>query len=286
MINERRAVHAGVGTRELFVEGDGPTVVLVHGFAHPADAWRPVLARFAEAGQSAVALDLPGFGAADPAEPNAWLPQGDRVLAAAIDQHSGNGPVVVVGNSLGAALTVRAAASPLHLPIRGIVATATPGMGWTPLVRAALIGKGRMLAELAAVGAPNLVRVRGSDMLAGHLIYGDRTMLDVELVRILSSQVHDRQGARELLRRAALMKNEIDAQATVTGVTCPTVIVHGRRDRVVAFASSRNLHDAIPHSRLAILDHAGHCPQLDAPDVIVEFARELAATSTGKSKLA
>jgi pimeloyl-ACP methyl ester carboxylesterase len=270
----------------LFVEGDGPTVVLVHGFAHPADAWRPVLARFAEAGQSAVAFDLPGFGAADPAEPNAWLPQGDRVLAGAIAQHSGHGPVVVVGNSLGAALTVRAAASPLHLPIRGIVPTATPGLGWTPLVRAALVGKGRMLAEIAAVGAPRLVRVHGFDRLAGHLLYGDRTMLDVELVRILSSQVHDRRGARELLRRAALMKFEIDAQATLTGVTCPTVIVHGRRDRVVALASSRNLHDAIPHSRLVVLDHAGHCPQLDAPDAIVEFARELAEASPGISKLA
>jgi pimeloyl-ACP methyl ester carboxylesterase len=143
-----------------------------------------------------------------------------------------------------------------------------------------------VLAEIAAVGAPRLVRVRGSDMLAGHLLYGDRRMLDRDLVRILSSQVHDRRGARELLQRAALMTIEIDAQATLTGVTCPTVIVHGRRDRVVALASSRNLYDAIPHSRLVVLDHAGHCPQLDAPDVIVELARELAATSPGKSKLA
>lgn len=286
MINERRVVHAGVGTRELFVEGDGPTIVLLHGFAHPTDSWRPVLNRFAEAGRSAVAVDMPGFGAADPAERGPWLPQGDRFLAEVIAQQSGNGPVVLVGNSLGAALTVRAAASPLRLPIRGIVPTATPGMGWTPLVNAALLGNGRMLAGIAALGVPSLLRRHGADRLVGHLLYGDRTALDVELVRILSTQVHDRQSARELLHRAASMKAEVDAEPSISGITCPTVIVHGRRDRIVALASSQGLHRAIPQSRLVILDHAGHCPQLDAPDTIVELAREFTAVRPGESKLA
>jgi pimeloyl-ACP methyl ester carboxylesterase len=284
VISERRAGHAGVGTRELFVEGDGPTVVLLHGFAHPADSWRPVLNRFAQAGQAAVAVDLPGFGAAGTAEPGPWLPQGDRFVNEVIAQHSGNGPVVLVGNSLGAALTVRAAASPQRLPIRGIVATATPGMGWTPLVNAALVYNGRMLAGIAAVGAPRLVRRRSADRLVGHLLYGDRTTLDAGLVRILSSQVHDRRSARELLQRAVLMKSEVDAQPPISGVSCPAVIVHGRRDRIVALASSQGLHNAIPHSRLVVLDRAGHCPHLDAPDAIVGLARDLVAASPGESQ--
>ena len=284
MINERRAAHAGVDTRELFVEGDGATVVLVHGFAHPADSWRPVLHRFAEIGQSAVAVDLPGFGAAGAPGPGRWLPQGDRFLHEVIARHSDNGPVVLVGNSLGAVVTVRAAASPLRLGIRGIVASATPGMGWTPLAKAALVGDGRILAGVAAVGAPKLVRVHGADRLVGHLLYGDRTTRDAELVRILSSQVHERRDARELIRRAVQMKNEVDAQPVVAGVTCSAVIVHGRRDRIVALASSQALHQAIPHSRLVVLDRAGHCPQLDAPDAIVEFARGLIEGSPGESK--
>ena len=284
MINERRAVHAGVETRELFVEGNGPTVVLVHGFAHPADSWRPVLSRFADAGQAAVAADLPGFGAAGAAGPGPWLPQGDRFLRDVIDQHSGNGPVVLVGNSLGAALAVRAAASPLRLPIRGIVATATPGSGWTPLINAALIGNGRMLTGIAAIGTPTAVRRRSADRLVGHLLYGDRTRLDPELVHILSSQVHDRRSARELLQRAVLMKAEVDAQPLISGVNCPAVIVHGRRDRIVALASSVRLHSGIPHSRLVVLDAAGHCPHLDAPDTIVGLTRELMAASPGETK--
>jgi pimeloyl-ACP methyl ester carboxylesterase len=268
----------------LFVQGDGPTVVLLHGFGHSADAWRPVLNRFAQAGQSAVAVDLPGFGTAAAAAPGAWLPQGDRFVGAVIAAYSEQAPVVLVGNSLGAALTVRAAATPLRLPIQGIVATGTPGMGWAPLVRTALAGNGRVLIGVASLIGPMLIRAHGADMLLGHLLYGDRTMLDADVVRLLGAQAHDRRSIRELLARGALMKAEVDAEPATTGVTCPAVIVHGRRDRIVAVASSEGLHRAIPHSRLVILDRAGHCPQLDAPDTIVEFARGLSAASPGQSK--
>ncbi|MEU9808702.1 alpha/beta fold hydrolase [Mycobacterium sp. NPDC050853] len=284
MINERRAVHAGVSTRELFVEGEGPTVVLLHGFSHSADAWRPVLNRFAEARQAAVAVDLPGFGAAGPARPGAWLPQGDRFVGEAIARHGQHAPVVVIGNSLGSFLTVRAAASPLRLPIRGIVPTATPGMGWTRLVRAGLAGNVRFLLRAATVCAPRFIRSRGADTIVGHLIYGDRAALDMTLVRTLSSQLHSRRGARELLAQALHMKAEVDAEPTINGISCPTVLVHGGRDRLVALASSEGWHQVIPHSRLVVLKRAGHCPQLDAPDVIVGFARGLTAVAHNESR--
>lgn len=275
MINERRTVHNGVGTRELFFEGDGPTVVLLHGFGHPADAWRPVLNRLAQAGQSAVAVDLPGFGAADPAAPGPWLPQADQFVADVVAAYSQQVPVVLVGNSLGAYLAVRAAASPLRLPIGGIVPTATPGLGWTTLVRAAFIGDGRPLTWVAGVGAPRWIRECGADVLAGHFLYGDRSKQDPALIRILSTQAHSRRGARELLEQAISMKYAVDAEPAVVGVSCPAVFVHGRRDRLVAFASSAGWHKTTPGSRLVVLDKAGHCPQLDAPNEIASLAREL-----------
>ncbi len=285
-IRERRSAYAGVGTRELFVEGDGPTVVLLHGFAHPADTWRPVLDRLGAAGQSAVAVDLPGFGAADAARPGAWLAQGDRFVSEVIAQHAEHGAVVLAGNSLGSFLAVRAAASPERLPIRGIMPTATPGMGWTPLARAVLVGNGRFFTEAATFGVPSIIRTRAVDRLTSHLLYGDRSALEPALVRILSGQLHTRRGARELLERAFSMKAEIDAEPATGRITCPTVLVHGRRDRIVALASSVGWHDAIPQSRLVILDSAGHCPQLDAPDEVAAFARELTAASHGESRLA
>lgn len=42
-IESRQASYAGVTTRELTVSGDGPTVVLIHGYMHSANAWRGVM---------------------------------------------------------------------------------------------------------------------------------------------------------------------------------------------------------------------------------------------------
>ena len=60
---EHRLELAGTRTRALELEGDGPPVLLLHGYADSADTWRAVLDRLARAGRRALAVDLPGFGA-------------------------------------------------------------------------------------------------------------------------------------------------------------------------------------------------------------------------------
>src|SRR5690606_35506568 len=60
-----RAVHAG-GTRFHVVEaGEGPLVLLLHGFPQFWWTWRHQLASLPEAGYRAVAVDLRGYGGSD-----------------------------------------------------------------------------------------------------------------------------------------------------------------------------------------------------------------------------
>ncbi|MFD6159510.1 alpha/beta fold hydrolase [Nocardia sp. NPDC060256] len=59
------------------------------------------------AGRAAFAVDLPGFGLADPREPGPLTPQFDSFVDAIIAEH---GPLTLVGNSLGAATALHAAA--------------------------------------------------------------------------------------------------------------------------------------------------------------------------------
>jgi pimeloyl-ACP methyl ester carboxylesterase len=54
-------------------------------------------------------------------------------------------------------------------------------------------------------------------------------------------------------------------------VTCPTVVVHGARDRIIPVHASKILHQQIPGSRLVVLPRSGHCPQLDDPDAVVRL---------------
>lgn len=52
----------------------------------------------------------------------------------------------------------------------------------------------------------------------------------------------------------------------------PTLIIWGRRDRIIPVAHARPAHDGMPGSRLELFEAAGHFPQLDDP---LRFARTL-----------
>src|SRR6478672_13931459 len=99
---EHRLELAGTRTRALELEGDGPPVLLLHGYADSADTWRAVLDRLARAGRRALAVDLPGFGACPALPPGPVLPQLDAFAADAVAHLSAEGDgaeVVVAGNS-------------------------------------------------------------------------------------------------------------------------------------------------------------------------------------------
>lgn len=45
----------------------------------------------------------------------------------------------------------------------------------------------------------------------------------------------------------------------------PTLIIHGREDKVVPFAIGEKMHQLIPHSEMLVLEESGHAPVWDQP---------------------
>src|SRR5258706_10003197 len=62
---ELRMVDAGAARLRVAVEGQGPLVVLVHGFPESWYSWRHQLRPIAEAGFTAAAIDVRGYGGSD-----------------------------------------------------------------------------------------------------------------------------------------------------------------------------------------------------------------------------
>lgn len=59
---------------------------------------------------------------------------------------------------------------------------------------------------------------------------------------------------------------EIDYAPRLNAVTAPTLIVWGRDDRFLPVTAGEELHQTIPGSRLAILPNTGHMPMWERPD--------------------
>jgi pimeloyl-ACP methyl ester carboxylesterase len=57
----------------------------------------------------------------------------------------------------------------------------------------------------------------------------------------------------------------------------PTLIIWGERDRIIPPVHAYKAHEAIPHSRLEIMDGVGHFPQAEDPagfvEILVDFLR-------------
>lgn len=259
------ATYGGFRTRTLSVEGSGTRFVLVHGYTDSADTWEAVLRELASRGGSAVAVDLPGFGRADRLRPGPMLPQLDTFIDDLVADQSKRGPVVLVGNSLGGCVSVRAASR--GVPLLGVVTIGDPAAGpwrmrtWAGRVRTPL------LLRLAGVPVPvpaPLFRLVARPVLR-HLVYADRRAADRAVLDRFATFVHGRGGHSWIARDAAMLAKEIAHGHGTIEVGCPLLVVHGRKDRIVPVAGSRALHAAVPGSELLVEPRWGHCPQHDDP---------------------
>src|SRR5207247_9707 len=95
---EHRLTLAGFETRALELEGDGPPLVLLHGWADSADTWRLLLDRLARRERRAIAVDMPGFGAAAPLrDDEPVLPQLAAFGRAVTEYAAPDGGAVIAG---------------------------------------------------------------------------------------------------------------------------------------------------------------------------------------------
>lgn len=272
MITEHRGSYGGVGTRVLSVAGDGTPIVLLHGYADSADTWRGVLTGLAAAGRRAVAVDLPGFGQADPRRAVAMVPQFDAFADAVL---ADTGPAVLVGNSLGAATAVRAAAR--NPAVKALVALDDPLAAEHWLARRAR-SRPVPVAFWASVGRlpmPSRALRFATRHAVPKVLYGPGAKSDPQVVAYWTELASNASDVAALGRHAFQYAYESAAGHAGVRVGCPAVIVHGARGRIIPVHSSRTLHQQIPGSELIVLPRSGHCPQLDNPAEVVRIVTAL-----------
>ena len=286
---EHRESFGGFETRVLELEGEGPPLVLFHGYADSADTWRATLAELGRRDRRALAVDLPGFGRADRlARERPVLEQLDAFAAAAVEAQAeaAGEPAVVVGNSLGGCVAIRAAQR-ADLPVGGIVPVGPAGLGLAPWLD---LIEGNPLVQfvlMAAAPLPRPVVQRFVARAYRTMAFAPGAAVDPLVTRTFASHFADARTVRRYLHVARTLLGELHDPFDLERIAVPVLLVWGRRDAMVPHAGAQKLLEAVEGSRLELLDHCGHCPQVEDPDRLVGLLLEFAtALRTGAARQA
>jgi pimeloyl-ACP methyl ester carboxylesterase len=264
---EHRLALAGFDTRALELEGDGPPLVLLHGFADSADTWRLVLDRLGREGRRAIALDLPGFATAAELDAGPVLPQLDAFAAAAV-RHAADEAgedAVVAGNSLGGCMALRAVQNP-ELPLRGAVPVSPAGFDhpvWFRIIETFPLVR----ALLAAPLPEQVVRVAVGEAYR-QLVFARPREAPAEIVRSFTAHHRRRADATRLAVGRRLLP-ELQGCFELERIEAPVLLVWGDSDRMVTHRGARHLVEALGHRddfAYELLEGCGHCPQVEMPE--------------------
>jgi len=271
-----RFVHAGGVRARVVEEGAGDPVLLIHGLGGWAENWSMTIPEVVGGGFRAIACDLPGFGRSERARnvryfdpENAYYARFANELLAALGLRRAH----VVGHSLGGAV---AAAFAIQFPERvdRLVLVAPGGFG-EDLGAPLRVGALPFFSTVARFVPPSLVReivaVNFADpsrippWLYRDAVRHARAGAAAEFARVLAQLVTIR-GPRGGLRRAW--------RARAERVTCPTLVIWGREDRVLPAHHATAAKRIVPHARVVLISDAGHLVMLERPH---EFNRALLA---------
>ena len=255
-------------TRALELEGQGPGIVLLHGYADSADTWRPLMDLLARAGRRAIAVDLPGFGQASRLRSGLVMPQWEAFAAQLVNQiHAEHGvPVISAGNSLGGAVSLRLAQRE-DLPLAGVAPIAPAGLdhpAWFGLIE-----RDPLVRGLFALPVPIPRQLLG--IVVGEvyrrLAFADGRLADGRVLRTFASHHPDRAAVARLLDTGRRLLPEISTAETFdfSLMRVPVLLIWGTRDRMVSHSGAERVAAALPDTDVQLLEGVGHCPQLEAP---------------------
>jgi pimeloyl-ACP methyl ester carboxylesterase len=272
---EHRRKLAGYETRVLELEGDGVPIVFFHGYADSADTWRQSLALLGRRGRRAVAVDLPGFGTADPLRGDPVLRQLDAFANAVVDYVAGkrHEPVIAVGNSLGGCVSLRLAERPGE-KLAGVVAAAPAGLEMSRLLH--LVERDPLLRSLLALPTPVppvLIRAAVARMYR-QFAFAVPGKIDSGVVSTFTSHHRDRATVAGYVNTAQRLVGELRDPFHLDRIHSPVLLVWGDRDRLVFPRGAERILEAVPGSRLELIHGIGHCPQVEAPERFTELLLE------------
>jgi 3-oxoadipate enol-lactonase len=233
--------------------GDGPPVLLVHGFTNYGLVWTPQAVALAHSGFRVLMPDLAGHGLSDVVEQETTVSELATDMVTLLDT-LGIDRIAVCGLSLGGMIAQQIVVDhPNRISAMLVANSRAENVGMRPAVEGWITefeGKGGPLARLEKT-YPNLTNERFRSGPAGEAT--------LELWRLVLSRV----AGRSLANVARGMMN-FDVTEKLPDVRIPTLVVTGTEDKLIPPDLSRRTAELVPGATFEIIPGAGHISSMDS----------------------
>lgn len=232
--------------------GEGKPIVLIHGWPLSDEMYEYQYNTFINNNFRVIGITLRGFGKSD--KPYGLYNYDVHALdiKKALNKLNVNGSVLV-GFSMGGAIAIRfvSIANGKHVSKLVLVGTAAPI--WTQRDDFPF----------------NLTKSEVNEMI--ELNYSDRPKLLSNFLKVLSAKENSlNEGVKDWLKGIGLSASsyataqclvalrDTDLRNDLVNITIPTIIMHGRKDKICSFDLAEQIKTAILHSTLIAFENSGH----------------------------
>lgn len=256
-------VKTSAGSVAAGCSGDGPDLVLAHGWPWSSYSWHRVIPALSERFRTHW-YDMPGYGRSEKSdEHRTSLDVQGAVFGEMLDHWKLNRPLVVA-HDFGGATTLRA-----HLlqnreferyVLMNVVAMRPWGSEFFDHV-------GRHVEAFSKL-PPHIHQAVVEAYIKGAIV----SELEPEDFEQLVEPWLSEEGRRSFYRQFAQADEKYTAEVEPLygEIRCPVKIVWGKDDPWIPIDRGKALHALIPTASFEVLDGVGHLPQLEAPDLVLE----------------
>jgi pimeloyl-ACP methyl ester carboxylesterase len=228
-----------------------------------------------------VAIDLPGFGLSEAPTDHDYSLAAHAAAVAALIEAEGGRPVHLFGNSLGGAVSVRLAVERPDL-VRSLtlISPALPvfRLKWTNLHMPLMLLPG-LPGVLFRLPPASTADARAELFIS--LCWADETQLHPDRRAEAVAEVRHREGFEhtdrayvESLRGLAggfVARGEGNLWSYAARVERPTLLVFGRRDKLIDVSIAERAGRTIRGAELVVMDDVGHVAQMEAPEAVARL---------------
>jgi pimeloyl-ACP methyl ester carboxylesterase len=243
------------GTRVRYRDvGQGPAVVLLHGFASSLETWKDVIPALAK-DHRVLALDLKGFGWTDRPAGDYSPAEQARIVLALLDAR-GVDRASVVAHSWGSSVALELALAAPERVTRLALYDAWVYEDQLPtfFLWARAAGVGEALFSL-------FYAERADERMA--LAFFDRRALDEPAAQAVERAL-ERPGTKAAALAAVRGQRYSAVEPRYRTVDQPTLLLWGREDVVSSVRVGERLVRDLPRARLVVYPRCGHFPMIEA----------------------